>query len=87
MNRLKSAALREVVQHELERGNEIAEYATGWSKMDLVVRLKNPPDPDFLRVTAKKYSFAHTFQTRDPHYASEACGIVDDREAVTGPKQ
>lgn len=84
MAELHSAILRRILAHETERGNIVKDQETGWSRMDTVVRLKNPLDLDFAEEAAAGGSEAHVFRTRDPHYGNDA-GVRDGREAVVGP--
>lgn len=84
MNKFKSKYLNELLDSELSRGNEILREETGWSKMDLVVRLKNPLSADETEAKAAASEgtlriFSHT----DPHDGSEY-GVICERESLVG---
>lgn len=83
MSELQSETLRQILYHELEAGNEIAQRETGWSKMDLVVRMKRPLDKEYIR--AHENSSCHTFSSSDPHDGPPAFGIVCGAESIVGP--
>lgn len=85
MPNLISSILRDVIDHELRRGNVIEAYETGWSRMAMVVRFAKPLDAAFAEDLVEKNQTCRLFSTADPHYRGEAFGIVDAAEAVTGP--
>lgn len=82
MRSLRSATLRDVLAHELERGNTVQDEETAWSRMDLVVRMKDPIDEAYAAQAASQVPDARVYHTSDPHYGTET-GVRDGREAVT----
>lgn len=85
MPELHSDLLREIRQHELDRGNSVRAEETAWSAMDLVVRFAQPIDAAFAARLAAGGT-AHLFETRDPHYGGEL-GVVSGRESIVGPRR
>lgn len=84
MSELQSETLRQILHHELDEGNSVASRETGWSKMDLVVRMKRPLDREFVHAHAS--SSCHTFSSDDPHNGPPEFGIVCGAESIVGPK-
>ncbi|WKY47913.1 hypothetical protein Q5O24_00885 [Eubacteriaceae bacterium ES3] len=85
MNNLKSPLLSQFLNAELKDGNTIDKVENGWSKMDTVIRLKNPLNKKrMLKLLTDHPDTLGSFTSNDPHYPKEA-GLIHDRESVVGP--
>lgn len=86
MTKLVSPVLCDVLQHELDRGNEVVEEERGWSRIRIALRMRDPIDTAYAKRAASRSASARFFETSDPHYRNESAGILDGQEALAGPK-
>jgi hypothetical protein len=64
--------LRDLLQHEISRGNSIKAVETGWSKVSLAVRLTQPLDLDYAKTLAQNDPDLEIWESRDIKYPIEA---------------
>ena len=58
-------ALKELLRHELKKGNQVLAVETGWSKVKLAVRLAEPLDMPFIKTAVKNNPDLEIWESRD----------------------
>ena len=58
-------ALKELLRHELKKGNRVLAVETGWSKVRLAVRLAEPLDMPFIKAAVKNNPDLEIWESRD----------------------
>lgn len=83
MSKLSHPLMQALLAHELALGNAVAAEETGWSNMDLVVRMKKPLDSGFAeRAVSESGGAVRSFHTNDPHNHGAEYGVVCGRESI-----
>ena len=82
MNKFTCRWLNELLREELTRGNAIDAEETGWSKMDLVVRLQKPINSGRVEeILAQAGGKVRSFYYQNPR-TGEEFGVVSCRESL-----
>jgi hypothetical protein len=78
--------LKDILKHELAAGNRIIAVETGWSKVNLAIRLAEPLDHSFLHKTAENNPDLQIWYSRDVKNPQET-GVLckSSQQTLSGP--